>query len=195
MKKTLLTLLMNFSIIGNCFSADKFQIDQDHSSINFSVKHLVISNTKGNFKNFDGIINYEAKDITKSSVNAKIKADSIDTDNEKRDEHLKTLEFLDTNKYPEITFISKQIKKTKGNNNYICIGNLTMHGITKEIALPFQITGLIKGMKGESRLGANANIILNRKDFGLNWNKAMDNGGLVIGEQVKVSLEIEAIKQ
>jgi polyisoprenoid-binding protein YceI len=195
MKKTLLTLLMSFSIIGNCFAADKFQIDQDHSSINFSVKHLVISNTKGNFKNFDGIINYDAKDITKSSVNAKIKADSIDTDNEKRDEHLKTPEFLDTTKYPEITFISKQIKKAKGNNNYICIGNLTMHGVTKEIALPFQITGLIKGMKGESRLGANANIILNRKDFGLNWNKAMDNGGLVIGEQVKVSLEIEAVKQ
>ena len=128
-------------------------------------------------------------------MNAKIKADSIDTDNEKRDEHLKTPEFLDTAKYPEITFISKQIKKAKGNNNYICIGNLTMHGVTKEIALPFQITGLIKGMKGESRLGANANIILNRKDFGLNWNKAMDNGGLVIGEQVKVSLEIEAVKQ
>ena len=195
MKKTLLTLLMSFSIIRNCFAADKFQIDQDHSSINFSVKHLVISNTKGNFKNFNGIINYDAKDITKSSVNAKIKADSIDTDNEKRDEHLKTPEFLDTAKYPEITFISKQIKKAKGNNNYICIGNLTMHGVTKEIALPFQITGLIKGMKGESRLGANANIILNRKDFGLNWNKAMDNGGLVIGEQVKVSLEIEAVKQ
>ena len=195
MKKTLQTLLMSFSIIRNCFAADKFQIDQDHSSINFSVKHLVISNTKGNFKNFNGIINYDAKDITKSSVNAKIKADSIDTDNEKRDEHLKTPEFLDTAKYPEITFISKQIKKAKGNNNYICIGNLTMHGVTKEIALPFQITGLIKGMKGESRLGANANIILNRKDFGLNWNKAMDNGGLVIGEQVKVSLEIEAVKQ
>ena len=116
MKKTLLTLLMSFSIIRNCFAADKFQIDQDHSSINFSVKHLVISNTKGNFKNFNGIINYDAKDITKSSVNAKIKADSIDTDNEKRDEHLKTPEFLDTAKYPEITFISKQIKKAKFNS-------------------------------------------------------------------------------
>ncbi len=192
-KKALLTTLMSFSLISSCFAADRFEIDNDHSSVAFAVKHLVLSNAKGNFKNFNGIITYDPKDITKSSVNVSIKVDSIDTDNEKRDEHLKTAEFFDAAKYPEITFVSKQIKKAKGNNNYICIGNLTMHGVTKQISLPFQITGLIKGMKGESRLGANAAITLNRKDFGLNWNKTMDNGGLVIGEQVKVSLEVEAI--
>jgi len=178
-------------IAGAATGAEKYQIDRTHSSITFSVKHLVITNVKGAFNDFSGSISYDADDITKSTVNVTIKVESIDTNDESRDDHLRNPDFFDVEKYPEITFVSDKIEKN--DDGLIVHGKLTMHGITKEIAIPFTIAGPITGPRGNTRMGVEASLKIDRKDFGITWNKVLDTGGLTVGNEVKIELNIEAI--
>jgi polyisoprenoid-binding protein YceI len=194
LKKILLASILSLSIAIASFATEKFEIDSGNSSIHFSVNHLVISNAKGSFKDFSGVILYDETNTENSSVNVVIKTASIDTDNEARDKHLRDADFFDVQKYPEITFKSTKVQK-KG-KSYVCVGTLTMHGVSKEVTIPFEINGVIKDpLGGISRLGAHGDTSLNRKDYGLNWNKVLDNGGLAVGENVKISLEVEAVKK
>ena len=186
------TALIGLMFFGSSFAVDKYEIDQAHSYVGFSVRHMVISNVKGNFTDFSGTIMYDESDISKSSANVKIKIASIDTDNENRDEHLRGKDFFDAEKYPEMIFESFRLEK-KG-NDYIMHGYLTMHGIKNEIAVPFEILGSAIGFKGEERIGFEGSAKVNRKNFGIAFNALMETGGLVVGDEVKIDLQIEAVK-
>jgi polyisoprenoid-binding protein YceI len=173
-------------------AADTFNIDKTHSSILFAVKHMVISKVKGEFDEYSGSIQYDEADVTKSSVEVTIKTASIDTKDEKRDGHLKSPDFFDAEKYPEITFKSKYIEKSK--DGFVAVGDFTMHGVTKEIKIPFEITGVITDPWGNTRMGVSAELTLDRQDYGVSWSQKMDAGGLVVGDDVEIEIEVEAVK-
>jgi polyisoprenoid-binding protein YceI len=174
-------------------AADTYKIDTVHSSVGFSVKHMMVSNVKGLFRDFSGTIMLDEKDVTKSSVMVTIKAASIDTGNANRDNHLRTGDFLQVDKYPEITFTSKSVEKTA--TGYNAKGTLTIRGVSKDVVLPFTMAGPVKDAFGKSRLGAEAGLEINRQDYGVAWNKTMDNGGLVVADTVKIDLGVEAVKE
>jgi polyisoprenoid-binding protein YceI len=188
-----LALVGMFLLIGTAlFAVDTYTIDPVHSSIAFSVKHMVVSTVHGNFREFNGTINYDPKDPTKGSVEVHIKAASIDTGSDKRDNHLRSSDFLDVEKFPELTFKSTQIEKS--GDSYIARGPLTIRGVSKDVAIPFTIGGTIKDAKGNTKLGTDASLTINRKDFGLIWNRAVEGGGVLVGDDVKVDLSVEGTR-
>jgi polyisoprenoid-binding protein YceI len=152
---------------------------------------MVISNVKGGFADVAGVIMYDESDVAKSSVEVTIKTASVNTNNEKRDEHLRSPDFFDADKYPDITFKSKAINKT--DDGLALVGILTIKGISKEVTFPFEITGKLTDPWGSVRIGAEAKLKINRQDFGLTWNKALETGGLVVGNDVKIELNVEAV--
>lgn len=176
--------------------ASTWEIDSGHSSANFSVKHMMMTNVKGEFSKVTGTVTLDEKDISKSSVNATIDASTVDTRNEQRDGHLKSPDFFDVAKFPNITFKSKKVEKA-GENKYKVTGDLTMRGVTKEVVLDVDATF----KEGKTPFGGNivtglsATTKVNRKDFGLNWNKALETGGVLVGDDVNVGLEIELTKK
>ena len=178
-----------FLLIGiRLFAVDNYTIDPVHTSVQFSVKHMVISNVHGIFRDVNGTIHYDPKDPTKGSVEVHIKAASITTGSDNRDNHLRSPDFLDVEKFPELTFKSTPIEKS--GDGYIARGPLTIHGVSKDVAIPFTIGGTIKDAKGNTRLGAEASVTINRKDFGLIWNRAVE-GGMLVGDDVKIDLGVE----
>lgn len=187
------TIIMALMWTGVAWSADNYVIDPVHSTVGFAVRHLVISNVKGKFKEFSGTIAYDPQDITKSSVAVTIKAASIDTGDDDRDKHLRSADFLAADQYPEIKFVSKRIQK-KG-SGYVCVGDLTIRGVTREVAIPFKITGTIKDPWGNTRLGAEGSLSINRQHYGVSWNRNLDAGGVVVGDTVNIELIVEAIKK
>lgn len=177
---------------GSLWAADKYEIDPVHSVVGFTVKHLMVSNVKGQFTDYAGVIMYDEKDVTKSSIDVTIQAASINTANAKRDEHLKSAEFFDVAKFPTLTFKSNKIEKRAAGT--VAVGTLTIKGVSKEIELPFTVNGVIKDPWGNTKLGAEASTAINRQDFGITWNKSLDGGGVVVSDEVKIQLDIEAGK-
>jgi len=175
-------------------AAATWKIDPDHSSIGFKIKHLMVSNVKGSFEKYNGTVDLNETDITRSKVEVNIETASINTNVELRDGHLKSAEFFDVAKYPAMTFKSKKVAKA-GKDKLKVTGDLTLHGITKEVVLNVDGPSKeIKDLYGNIRKGAAATATINRKDFGLNWNKALEAGGVVVGDEVSISIEIEMIK-
>ena len=175
-------------------SATTWNIDPDHSNVGFKVRHLMVSNVKGSFDKHTGVVDINDKDITKSKVQITIDTASINTNVVKRDEHLRSADFFDVAKFPTMTFVSKKVAKA-GKDKLKVTGDLTMHGITKEVVL--NVEGPSKESKdpwGNIRSGATASAKINRKDFGLVWNAALETGGVAVGEEVAINLEIEMIK-
>ena len=170
----------------------KWAIDPTHSEITFKVKHLMISNVKGEFRTFQA--NIDGEDFTNSTISANIDAKSISTNNNDRDTHLKSPDFFEVEKYPEITFVSTSLKKVD-DNEYELVGNLIMKGITKEIKLNTEFGGFMKDPYGNEKAGFSLNGKLNRKDFGLNWNAALEAGGVRIGNEIKINAEVQFVKQ
>jgi len=176
-------------------SASIWTIDPDHSNVGFKVKHLMVSNVKGNFNAFTGNVDINDKDITKSKVDVTIDTASINTNVKKRDDHLRSADFFDVTKYPAMTFVSKKVVSS-GKDTLKVTGDLTLHGVTKEVVLA--VEGPSKESKdpwGNIRRGATATTTINRKDFGLNWNKALETGGVLVGEEITINLEVELIKK
>lgn len=171
-----------------------WQIDKSHSNINFTVSHMVVSETAGKFKFFDGKVVAKSDDFVDSEIEFTIDASSINTEDEKRDGHLKSPDFFDVEKYPKITFKSKSFKKID-EKNYKLIGDLTMHGVTKEVALDVIYNGMAKSPSGVIKAGFKVVGKINRTDFGLKWNKTLDNGGLLVGEDVNFVCNIELDKK
>ena len=175
-------------------SASTWTIDPDHSNLGFKIRHLMVSNVKGSFNKHTGTVELNEKDITKSKVEVSIETASINTNVQKRDDHLKSADFFDVAKYPAMTFVSKKVAKA-GKDKLKITGDLTLHGVTKEVVL--NVDGPSAESKdpwGNIRRGASATTTINRKDFGLVWNKALETGGVVVGEAVNITLEIEMIK-
>lgn len=173
--------------------AETFAIDAGHSEVGFQVRHLV-SQTRGRFNEFAGTVNLDPKNLASSSVDFTIKAASIDTNVDDRDKHLRGADFFDVEKYPEITFKSKSIKKAS-EDTYNVMGTLTMHGVSKDITLPVTYLGQAKDPWGNTRAGFEAITTLNRKDFGIVWNKALDTGGAMLGDDVKININLETVKK
>ncbi|GFE57973.1 YceI family protein [Geobacter sp. AOG1] len=176
-------------------SASTWNIDTDHSNVGFKVRHLMVSNVKGSFDKYTGTVELNDKDITKSKVNVTIDTTSVNTNVQKRDEHLRSSDFFDVAKYPTMTFVSQKIA-TVGKDKLKVTGDLTLHGVTRQVVL--NVDGLSKESKdpwGNIRRGATASTTINRKDFGLVWNAALETGGVAVGEEVTITLEIEMIKK
>jgi polyisoprenoid-binding protein YceI len=151
---------------------------------------MAVSNVKGRFTEFTGTIVYDAADMTKSSVDVVIRTASVNTDNVNRDNDLKGSNYLDVTKFPEITFKSTRIEKR--GEGFVAAGTLTIHGVSKQISLPFSILGKTKDARGRVRLGAEGGVTIDRRDFGITISKVLDGGGLVVGNEVKIELEVEA---
>ncbi|THJ24031.1 MAG: YceI family protein [Nitrospira sp. CG24E] len=170
----------------------RWNLDPDHSTIEFRVTHMVISKSTGRFMDYVGFIDLDAEDGTVTAIEATIKAESVNTNHLKRDTHLRNAEFLDVQLYPTIAYKMKHYKKTS--EGFTAVGDLTLHGVTKEVTLAGRYNGATKDPWGNIRAGFSAEGKLNRKDFGMVWNKTLDNGGLVVSDEVQVRLDIECIK-
>lgn len=189
-----LAILGALAIRQQALAADVWNIDTAHSNAGFAVRHMMISNVKGDFSNVKGTVEYDGKNISSIKVDANIDVSSVNTNDKGRDEHLRKADFFDTEKYPKMTFKSKKVKAL-GKGKFALTGDLTMKGVTKEVVLnvegPSQV---IKDGRGGTKVGASATTKINRKDFGLSYGGLMDNGGAMIGDEVTISLEIEADK-
>lgn len=193
-------ILFSLLLCGILISADNsyastYQIDPAHTQVIFKVKHLGISTVSGRFDNFEGLYNFDDDNVENSSVEAKINSSSVNTNKEKRDKHLRSDEFLDAEKFPEITFKSKSIKKGSSERNFLITGDLTIHGVTKEVILDTDYEGSVaKDPWGNARSAFTAETEINRKDYGLTWNKVLETGQFLVGDEVKIILEVEGIK-
>jgi polyisoprenoid-binding protein YceI len=167
----------------------RWNIDPTHSTAEFSVRHLMITNVKGRFGALSGTVDYDAANPEASKINVTIDATSIDTRDEKRDGHLKSADFFDVEKFPTLTFVSKKV--TKDGDTLNAVGDLTMHGVTKEITLEVDTPSAPgKDPWGNTRIGSSAHAKINRKDWDLGWNAALETGGVLVGEQVKINIEV-----
>jgi len=189
---SVLTLILVLIPASTTLAADKYTIDPAHCHIGFSVRHLVINNIRGRFTDYAGSISYDEQDITRSSVEITIKAQSVNTDVQPRDEHLRTSEFFDVAKFPDITFKSTRVEKR--GSGFAAIGIFTMHGVAKEITIPFKINGK-SNFQGGTHLGVEGTVVIDRRDFGMSRSATLDNGGLVVGNDVTIELNIEAVKR
>jgi len=170
-----------------------YEIDPTHSSVHFSVRHLMVSNVRGEFSKVSGTIQFDPQNPAASTVQASIDATSINTRDDQRDGHLKSADFLDVEKFPTITFQSTKIEAH--NDGGKVTGDLTIHGVTRPITLTVEgPTEEIKDPWGKQRIGASATAKLNRKDFGLVWNTALEAGGVLVGDEVKITLDLEAVR-
>ena len=174
-------------ITAGTLFAGTYNVDSTHSDVSFKVKHLMISNVKGQFNSFNGSFEYDEKNRRLKTFSGNIDVNSINTQNKKRDSHLKEEEIFNVKNYPTINFKLNKISKDKA------YGVLTMRGITKPIILDFENNGMVKDPWGNTRVGLAFSGKLNRKDYGISWNKTLETGGVVVGEMVKLEVEVEGI--
>jgi len=173
---------------------ETWKIDPSHSAIGFSVRHMVVSKTRGRFTKWSGQIRFDPANPAASSVEVTIDPASIDTADAQRDAHLRSPDFFDVEKYPVASFRSTKVED-RGGDRYDITGDLTIHGVTRPVVLDAVYEGSGKDPWGVERAGFIASTTIVRKDFGLEWNKALDTGGVLVGEKVELSLEVEAIHQ
>lgn len=175
--------------------AGTWELDSAHTGVQFKVRHLMVSYVRGDFEKVSGEIIYDEQDVSKSSADITIDVASINTRVAKRDKHLRSPDFLDVAKHPSITFKSKKVEKT-GNGKLKMTGDLTIRGATREVVLEVEgPTPPIKDLQGKTRVGGIASTRINRKDFGLTWNKALETGGVVVGDEVEITIDIEILKE
>jgi polyisoprenoid-binding protein YceI len=195
MRPILLPLLLATLVWSAPAGADTYRVDPAHTSVLFHVRHLFTSVT-GRFEKFDGSIDYDEKALAKTHVSGTIDAASINTNVERRDNHLRSADFFDVEKYPKITFESTGTNDIdssghKGKMN----GTLTIHGVSRPVVLDVSFLGKGKDPGGHERAGFHATTTINRKDFGLTWNKALESGGLLVGDEVTIDLDVEAARE
>jgi polyisoprenoid-binding protein YceI len=196
MRRFLLSAVVSIALGAPSFaSASMWQIDSAHTSAQFAVRHLMVSTVRGTLGKATGTVNLDEADPTKSTVEASIDVNGVDTREPKRDQHLKSPDFFDVEKYPTVTFKSKKVTKVS-DTKYKVAGDLTMHGVTKEVVLDVEGTPKpLTDPSGNVKLGGVATTKVNRKDFGIVWNSAMDGGGVVVGDEVDVTIDIELVKK
>jgi len=192
MRKLLIVVALGLPSLAR---AATWTLDPAHTSVQFSVRHLMVSTVRGAFGKLTGTVQVDEKDLTRSKIQATIDAASIDTRIEKRDAHLKSPDFLDVAKYPTITFVSKKIEQGDP-GHFKVTGDLTLHGVTREVSLDVEgPTPEIKDPSGKVRAGAQATTKINRKDFGVTWNLALEAGGVAVSDEVTITIDVEATKE
>lgn len=184
---TTMTQTVSPELTGN------YTLDLAHTRIGFSARHAMVTKVRGAFNDFEGHAHLDATDPTKSTAVITIAAKSIDTRNEQRDAHLRSNDFMDLDNYPEITFTSTAVSP-KGNDIYTVTGDLTIRGVTKPVSIDFEFTGTAVDPFGNVRVGFEGSTVINRKDWGVNWNAALEAGGLLVSENVTLEFEVSAIK-
>lgn len=191
--RTTIQILTLSALASSAFiskAADTYNLDPAHSTVGFAVTHMVINTVHGKFNEFTGTVSLDGNQLKEAS--GTIQAKSVDTGIERRDNHLRSPDFFDAAKYPTITFQSKRAEKQ--GNDTVLIGDFTMHGVTKELSLPVTVKGPIKDPWGNSRIGLQARAKLNRRDYGLKYNQALETGGLVVGDEIELEINAEAVK-
>lgn len=173
--------------------AATWSFDKAHSSVGFSVRHMVISRTTGNFDDFEGVLEFDGENLASGKVELTVQMASVDTDDEKRDGHLKTGDFFDVEKYPTMVFKSTKVSNVKG-SSFQLVGILTLKGVSKEVTFDCEFNGSLKDPWGNTRAGFSAETEINRQDFNVSFSKILDNGGLMVSDMVTINLEIEAIQ-
>ncbi len=171
-----------------------WKIDPAHSQIQFSIRHMMISNVRGRFENFSGVVEFDEQNPARSKVDVQIEAASVNTREAQRDGHLKSPDFFNADKYPYLTFKSKRIEKTDATHGRV-VGDLTIRHITKPVVLDVEYSGQAKSPWGAVSAGFSATTKINRKDWDLTWNVALETGGVLVGDEINVSIELEIIKQ
>src|ERR1700689_2886854 len=197
MKSWILNTVLAFAVtvaLPVLAHADTWSIDPPHTSVEFTVRHMMISNVKGQFQKTTGTITINGNDPASATIDATIDASSVDTRVERRDTHLKSPDFLDVAKYPTITFKSTKVEAA-GPGKFKVTGDLTLHGVTKPVVLDVESSGAPVKVMGGLHAGASATTKINRSDFGLSWNKALETGGVVVGDEVAISIDVEAVKK
>jgi polyisoprenoid-binding protein YceI len=189
-RRTFLPYALSLSLLPAVAAAEPtvYKVDADHSGVGFSIRHFV-SRVSGRFRDFDGVIRYDRENPAASSVEFKVRAASIDTTSNDRDEHLRSKDFFEVARYPTITFSSTRVIP-KDANTLEVTGNLVMHGVTRQITFPVELLGTVKTPAGE-KAGFEASFTINRKEFGIDWNNILDSGP-VLGDEVKISIDVEA---
>lgn len=188
---SILLLLIVFMAVSA--SADTWTFDKPHSSIGFSVRHLVVSKTKGNFADYDGHVKFDGQNLAEGSVEVIIQMASIDTDNADRDKHLKSPDFFDVEKFPVMKFKSKKVIPGD-DNTFKLIGDLTIKDVTREVTLDGEFNGVVTGPGGNTRAGFSAETTINRQDFNVAWANKLQDGSLIVGNDVNIVLELELVK-
>ncbi|NIH84748.1 YceI family protein [Amycolatopsis granulosa] len=171
----------------------EYTLDPTHTRIGFVARHAMVTKVRGSFNEFSGTARIDGENPAKSSVTVAIKADSIDTRNADRDAHLRSNDFLSMDEYPEITFVSTAIEQT-GEASFDVTGDLTIRGITKPVTIPFEFEGTAQDPFGNARIGFEGSTTINRKDFGVTWNAALETGGVLVSDKVTLEFEVSAIK-
>ena len=187
-----LAVLAALGNMGIGVGADLYRVDPSHTSVSFTVRHLAIYKVRGEFREFTGVIRYDAAEMTQSSLEGRIEVASIDTEHAKRDRDLRSAQFFDVESFPAITFSSQRVEQQ--GDAYVLIGELELRGVSKEVAIPFTFTGPVVH-RGNTLLGFEARFEIDRRDFGMTYSKVMDAGGLVVGNEVKIELSGRAVKQ
>src|SRR5215831_5105525 len=190
MRTQLTAVAVTALTVSSLSYATTWEFDPAHTAAHFAVRHMMVSTVRGEFGKVTGTVNLDDKDLSHSSVEGTIDVSTINTRQPNRDQDLKSSNFFDVAKYPTMTFKSTSIKKV-GKDKYKIVGDLTMHGITKPVTLDVEASQEVKDMQGNLRRGAHATTKLNRKDFGLTYNKAIEGGGVVVGDQIEVDLDVE----
>lgn len=193
MKRPVIALLAAFVAVAGAAGAAEYAIDKAHSEVTFEIRHLM-SEVSGQFAEFDGAIVADFDNLDASTVAFTIKAASIDTRNADRDKHLRSADFFDVENHPLITFTSSKITRT-GDNEFAVTGTLTMHGVSKTVTLPVTFLGEAKDPWGNTKAGFEIETTLDRKDYGIIWNKALDAGGLLLGEEVEIEINLQTTKK
>lgn len=170
-----------------------WQIDPTHTNIGFSVRHAMIAKVRGRFTDFAGSFTLDGDNPANSSSQLTVLLTSVDTQNADRDNHLRSAEFFDVESFPEMTFISTSVE-AKG-NSFVVTGDLSVHGVTKSVPVKFELVGISQDPWGNTRIGFEGEAEINRRDFGLEWNVALDTGGVLVSENIKITLDVEAVKQ
>jgi polyisoprenoid-binding protein YceI len=173
-----------------------WQIDRAHTQVGFAVRHLMISTVRGHFSDVSGTLSVPHGDFAQAQLEARIGVASIDTREPQRDGHLKSADFFDAERYPEMTFKSRSVEPARsGDGRYLVTGDLTLRGVTREIVLDAVLEGEGKDPRGNNRAGFSASGKINRKDFGLTWNQLLEAGGVAVGDEVKISIDAEVVAQ
>lgn len=168
-------------------------LDASHTRIGFVARHAMVTKVRGSFNDFEGTAVVDGNDLAASKVNVTIQAASIDTRNEQRDGHLRSNDFLAMEEYPTITFVSTDVRRT-GDNGFELVGDLTIKGVTNSVSVPFEFEGAATDPFGNLRAGFEGSVTINRKDYGITWNAALETGGVLVGEKIVLEVEVSAIK-
>ena len=187
--KTMTAAILTLALLASAGQAASWEVDKPHSTVQFKVSHLVIANVVGSFGDFTASMDFDGENLASGSVEMTVQVASVDTDNADRDKHLRSADFFDAEKFPTMTFKSKKVVPGEG-KSFQLVGDLTIRGITKEVTFDCEFNGTAEFM-GTTKAGFTAETTINRQDFDVSWNRNLDAGGVVVGEEVKIMLELE----